>query len=218
MNFKFPQPAKIARYIFVMLALAAFPASARDVPQIVVFGDSLVAGYQLPQGKGFPDQLQAALDAQGIEAKIIGAGVSGDTTSSGLSRIDWSVPDGTDLVIVELGANDALRGLPPETTAKNLDAIVRRLKERNIGILLAGMLAPPNMGEDYANAFNPIYGDLAEKYDLSLYPFFLEGIAARQEYNLEDGMHPNAKGVGIIVAGILPLVVAALKHSHEHKD
>ncbi len=220
MNFKLSHQVNIASYIFVIIGLALFGSIARasDVPQVVVLGDSLAAGYQLPAGKGFPERLQSALDQKGVKAKIIGAGVSGDTSSGGLSRVDWSVPDGTDLVVLELGANDALRGLPPETTRKNLDAIIKRLKERGIDVLLAGMLAPPNMGEDYAEAFNPIYGDLAEEHDLSLYPFFLEGVAADATLNLSDGIHPNEKGVDVIVANILPMIVETLGGEHQHTE
>ncbi len=182
-------------------------ARAQDAPpNIVVLGDSLVAGYQLAAGEGFPEQLQAALDKKGISAKIIGAGVSGDTSSGGLSRLDWSVPDGTDAVIVELGANDALRGLPPETTRQNLKSIIEGLQTRDIRVLLAGMMAPPNMGEDYAKAFNPIYQELAEEYGVPLYPFFLDGVAAEPNLNLEDGIHPNAVGIKVIASKILPYV------------
>lgn len=194
--------------ISVAAPAAAFSQDGETPPAIVVFGDSLVAGYQLPPGKGFPERLQAALDDRGITAKINGAGVSGDTTSSGLARLDWSVPDGTDGVILELGANDALRGLPPETTRKNLIAMVERLQARSIKVLLVGMLAPPNMGEDYAKAFNPIYPQLAEEFGLRLYPFFLQGVAADPSLNLEDGIHPNEEGIEVMVKAILPTVEA----------
>lgn len=176
-------------------------------PSIVVLGDSLVAGYQLPAGTGFPDRLQAALTDEGIAAKIIGAGVSGDTSSGGLSRVAWSVPEGTDAVILELGANDALRGLPPETTRKNLDAIIKQLLEREIHVLVVGMLAPPNMGQAYALKFNAIYPELAGEYDLALYPFFLDGVMAQPGMTLPDGMHPNEKGVDEMVKRILPTVI-----------
>ena len=195
--------------VFAMLVMGSWPAfstETEDAPNIVVFGDSLVAGYQLPQGAGFPDRLQVALTDKGIDAKIIGAGVSGDTTSGGLSRLAWSVPDGTDAVILELGANDALRGLPPEKTAENLQNMVQQLLDRNIKVLLVGMLSPPNMGEDYAAAFNPIYANLAEKFEIPLYPFFLDGVMTVEGMTLDDGMHPNEKGVDVMVAGIFPLV------------
>ncbi|MEM1038182.1 MAG: arylesterase [Pseudomonadota bacterium] len=177
-----------------------------DAPQIVVLGDSLVAGYQLAAEEAFPVRLQKALDARGVSALIIGAGVSGDTTSGGLARLNWSVPEDADGVLLELGANDALRGLPPETTRANLDAMISQLKARNVDVLLTGMMAPPNLGEDYAKMFNPIYADLAEKHELLLYPFFLEGVAANPKLNLEDGIHPTAEGIDIIVARMLPLV------------
>ncbi|MDD9911247.1 MAG: arylesterase [Ahrensia sp.] len=182
-------------------------ASADDETKtIVVLGDSLVAGYQLAAGEGFVDQLQIALEEKGIPVEIVGAGVSGDTTSGGLARLDWSVPDGTDGVLLELGANDALRGLPPETTRENLDAMITRLQERGIKVLLAGMLAPPNMGEDYASAFNPIYAELAEEQGVALYPFFLDGVAGEANLNLGDGIHPNPVGIKVIVRKIMPTV------------
>ncbi len=177
-----------------------------EPPSIVVLGDSLVAGYQLAAGEGFPDRLQKKLDDDGIAAKVIGAGVSGDTTSGGLARLNWSVPDGTDAVLLELGANDALRGLPPEESEKNLDTMIAQLQDRNIKVLLIGMLAPPNMGEDYEKAFNPIYEKLAEKYGIPLYPFFLDGVMTHPDKLLEDGMHPNATGVDVMVENISPMV------------
>jgi acyl-CoA thioesterase-1 len=180
-------------------------ANARTI-QIVGLGDSLMAGYQLPPGDGFPAKLEAALKARGIDVVIADAGVSGDTTSGGLSRVDWSVPDGTDAVILELGANDALRGIPPEDSENNLDAIIGRLSARNIPVLLAGMLAPPNMGADYASRFNPIYKRLADKYHLTLYPFFLDGVAAEAKLQLADGMHPNSQGVDVMVQRFQPVV------------
>jgi acyl-CoA thioesterase-1 len=191
---------------FGLLFGAVNAAEARTI-QLVGFGDSLMAGYQLPPGDGFPAKLEAALKAKGLDIAVADAGVSGDTTSGGLARIDWSVPDGTDGVILELGANDALRGIPPEQTEKNLETMIERLKERKIQIFLAGMLAPPNMGPDYAEKFNPIYKRLADKYQLTLYPFFLDGVAAQAELQLADGMHPNPKGVDVMVERILPAVI-----------
>lgn len=192
--------------LFAILASPVHANESEQAPNIVVFGDSLVAGYQLPPGTGFPDRLQVALDEAGVTAKIIGAGVSGDTTSGGLSRLAWSVPDGTDAVILELGANDALRGLPPELSAANLDNMIKQLRDRNIKVLLVGMLAPPNMGEDYAAAFNPIYANLSEKYQVPLYPFFLDGVMTVEGMTLDDGMHPSPEGVDVMVAGIMPMV------------
>jgi acyl-CoA thioesterase-1 len=193
-----------AAVLFSAMILAGTAARASSVPEIVVLGDSLVAGYGLQPGEAFPERLQEALAADGIEVSVTNAGVSGDTSSAGLARLDWSVPDGTDGVIVELGANDALRGIPPEVTRENLDMIVTRLKERGIAVLLAGMMAPPNMGEDYAAAFNPIYGELAEAHDIMLYPFFLDGVAAEAGLNQADGMHPTAEGVDMIVTRFMP--------------
>ncbi len=191
----------------VMTCLLAAPAAAQQQEtRLVGFGDSLMAGYQLAPAESFPAQLEAALRAKGHAVVVANAGVSGDTTSGGLSRIDWSVPDGTDGVILELGANDALRGIAPEETEKNLDAIIFRLKERNIPVLLAGMMAPPNMGPEYAARYNQIYPRLAEKHGIPLYPFFLDGVVAVAGTQLEDGMHPNAKGVGIMVERSLPAV------------
>lgn len=191
---------------FVMMAKPAFSSQSDEPPSIVVLGDSLVAGYQLPPDAGFPVRLQVALDENGIGAKIIGAGVSGDTTSGGLSRLAWSVPDGTDAVILELGANDALRGLPPRKTAENLENMIQQLLNRNIKVLLIGMLSPPNMGEDYAAAFNPIYASLAEKFEIPLYPFFLEGVMTVDGMTIADGMHPSEKGVDVMVERIFPMV------------
>ncbi|PVB61265.1 arylesterase [Labrenzia sp. 011] len=174
--------------------------------KLVVLGDSLSAGYQLAPEEGFPEQLQKALLARGHSVEVVNAGVSGDTTSGGLSRLDWSVGADVDAVIVELGANDALRGISPEITRKNLEEIARRLRERDVEVLLAGMLAPRNLGPEYAEAFDPIYADIANTHDTLLYPFFLDGVALDPDLNLADGMHPNADGVAVIVENILPKV------------
>lgn len=187
---------------------AAAPKAASQ--EIVAFGDSLSAGYGVGPGESFPEQLQAALRAKGHNVRVTNAGVSGDTSSGGLARVDWSVPDGTDLAIVELGANDALRGVSPKIVEANLDQILARLKARKIPVILAGMLAPPNMGPSYGDAFNAIYPRLAEKYGVPLYPFFLDGVAGDRALDQADGMHPNAKGVAVIVQRILPAVVEAL--------
>src|SRR5690606_20321704 len=162
----------------------ALPTEQLSQIRIVGFGDSLMAGYLLPSNAAFPQQLEKALNDKGIEVSMENAGVSGDTTTGGLSRIDWSVPDGTDLVILELGANDALRGISPEITEKNLDTMITRLKERDIDMILAGMLAPPNMGQDYADKFNPIYPRLAQKHQIAVYPFFLDGVATQKDFLL----------------------------------
>src|SRR5690606_18558501 len=188
----------------------ALPTEQLSQVRIVGFGDSLMAGYLLPSGAAFPQQLEKALNDKGVEVSIENAGVSGDTSTGGLSRIDWSVPDGTDLVILELGANDALRGIEPDITEKNLDEMLARLKQRGISVILAGMMAPPNMGKDYAQKFNPIYPRLAQKYGVPLYPFFLDGVATKKEFLLEDGIHPNEKGVETMVSNFMPMVEKSL--------
>ena len=174
--------------------------------KLVALGDSLTAGFQLAPGEGFVPKLEAALRAKGRDVSIANAGVSGDTASGGLDRLDWSVPDGTDGVIVELGANDMLRGLRPEITRAALTRILDRLKARNIPAMLAGMRAAPNLGPDYVKAFEAIYADLAKERGLILYPFFLDGVTGARGMTLPDGLHPSAKGVDVIVAGILPSV------------
>lgn len=198
-------------HIAVIVASMAFAvvANAKTI-SLVGFGDSLMAGYQLPPGDGFPEKLQAALTAKGVDVSIANAGVSGDTTAGGLARIDWSVPDGTDGVILELGGNDALRGIPPEESEKNLDQIIARLKERGVAVLLVGMLAPPNMGGDYAGRFNSIYAKLAQKHGVALYPFFLDGVALEAGLKLEDGMHPNSKGIDVMVEKMEPAITQFL--------
>lgn len=192
------------------LLLLVVTTSAADSVRIVGFGDSLMAGYQLEAGQSFPEKLEAALKANGHDVVIANAGVSGDTTAGGLSRLDWSVPDETDLVILELGANDMLRGISPELTEKNLVAMIERLQERDIDVLLVGMLAAPNLGRDYGEAFEAIYPRLAETYDLPLYPFFLEGVAAQNSLLLGDGVHPNAEGVDRMVEELMPLMETTL--------
>jgi acyl-CoA thioesterase-1 len=189
---------------------AQTPAAGTKPLKVVVLGDSLSAGYGLPATSAFPARLQIALRAKGIAVDIDNAGVSGDTSSGGLGRLDWSVPDGTDAVIVELGANDALRGIDPNVTRKALSEIVQRLQARHISVLLCGMLAPPNYGADYAARFNAIYPDLAKQFGVPLYPFFLDGVAADAALNQADGMHPTAAGVDHIVERILPTVEAFL--------
>jgi acyl-CoA thioesterase-1 len=174
--------------------------------KIVAFGDSLTAGYGLPDNQGFVPRLQAALAAKGIAADIQNAGVSGDTASDGLSRLAWSVPEGTEAVILELGANDMLRGFKPEVTRDALDAILRRLTARHIAVLFCGMRSAPNLGPEYGTAFERIYPDLAAKYDVLIYPFFLDGAAADLKLLQHDGLHPDAAGVDVIVARILPKV------------
>jgi acyl-CoA thioesterase-1 len=193
-------------------------AAAADRPvKIVALGDSLTAGYNLPASAAFPVKLEKALKAKGNAVEIANAGVSGDTASGGLARLDWSVPDGTDAVIVELGANDMLRGIDPAVTRRALEEIVRRLTERRIPVLLAGMRAIPNLGIEYAQGFETIYSDLAAKYDVLLYPFFLEGIASDAKLNQRDGVHPTAAGIDRVVGGILPKVEELVVRARERR-
>jgi acyl-CoA thioesterase-1 len=195
-----------------MLFLAVLPAAAAPL-SIVALGDSLTAGYGLAAGEDFATRLEAALVASGIDARVANAGVSGDTASAGAARVDWAVPDGAALVIVELGANDALRGIDPAVTRKALSDLLARLGARNLKALLVGMRAPPNMGEDYVRSFDAIYPDLAREHAVPLYPFFLDGVAGAPNLNQPDGMHPTAAGVEEIVRRILPVVISALGKS-----
>ena len=183
-------------------------AGAAKAIKMVVLGDSLSAGRGLPAASAFPARLQKALKDKGIDVDMVNAGVSGDTASGGRDRLDWSVPEGTEAVIVELGANDALRGIDPKITRDALSDIVRRLKARGVAVMLCGMLAPPNYGSDYAARFDAIYPDLATSFGVPLYPFFLDGVAANAKLNQADGLHPTAEGVDVIVKNILPTVEA----------
>jgi len=196
--------AMLIGYVGLLLG----PAVAQpDRPlRLVALGDSLTAGYGLPAEAAFPAALERALRARGHNVEVANAGVSGDTASGGLQRVDWSVPDGTDGVILELGANDMLRGLDPAITRQALEGIIQRLKARGIPVMLAGMYASRNLGPEYGARFEAVYRDLARTYDLVLYPFFLDGIAGQQALNLPDGMHPTAQGVERILQGILPSV------------
>jgi acyl-CoA thioesterase I len=199
--------ALVAAGVLFCLVGTAFAQPATSVPlKIVALGDSLTAGLGLPVGEAFPAKLQQALKAKGIAAEIVNAGVSGDTATGGLERLDWSVPPDTDAVIVELGANDALRGIDPRITRAAIAEIVQQLRARGLPVLLAGMLAPPNMGKDYKVAFDQIFPDIAAAYGALYYPFFLQGVAADRGLNQPDGIHPNAAGVDVIVAQILPTV------------
>ncbi len=202
-------PVLIMALMTASLAMAQTPAAVPAKPlKVVVLGDSLSAGFGLQGSAAFPARLQKALADKGIKLDLINAGVSGDTTSGGRDRLDWSVPEGTEAVIVELGANDALRGIDPAVTRAALSDILTRLKARNIAVFLCGMLAPPNYGSDYAARFNAIYPELAKSFGVPLYPFFLEGVAADAKLNQADGIHPTAEGVDIIVKNILPMVEA----------
>lgn len=187
------------------------PAAAAEPVRLLAFGDSLTAGYGLPPGQSFPDRLEAALRAAGHEVEIINAGLSGDTTAGGLARLDWSLADRPDAAIVALGANDGLRGIDPGTTRANLDAILTRLGELDLPVLLAGMYAPPNLGPDYGRRFNAIFPDLAREHGVALYPFLLEGVAMEPALNQADGIHPNPDGVAVMVDGILPHVEPLLE-------
>jgi acyl-CoA thioesterase I len=204
----------------VALALALWTAAAIAGPpapvKIVALGDSLTAGSGLPMNEGFVPRLQAALAAGGNAAEIVNAGVAGNTAVDGLARLDWSVPSGTEAVILELGANDMLRGLNPQVTRAALATILQHLAERHVRVLLCGMRAAPNFGSDYAKAFESIYPELAAAFGVALYPFFLDGVAADPSLTQHDGLHPNAAGVDIIVARILPNVqelIAAVRNS-----
>jgi len=182
----------------------------REPFRITVLGDSLSAGYGLEAAEAFPARLEDTLRSSGLDIRVINAGVSGDTTAGGLSRLEWALADDPDLVIVELGGNDALRGLDPDQTAANLDAILKHLMDRDVQPILAGMRAPRNLGVDYYNKFDRIYPQLAARYDIPYYPFFLEGVAGHPELNLADGIHPNPDGVAEIVRRILPLIQRAV--------
>jgi acyl-CoA thioesterase-1 len=192
----------------MLLAASGLQANraAAATPVIVAFGDSLTAGLGLPEKDSFPAQLERALKVRGQQVKVVNAGVSGDTAAAGLARLDWAMPDDASAVIVELGANDALQGLDPAATKATLEKIITALKARGLPILLAGMEAPRNLGQDYVDQFRALYADLAQRYDLILYPFFLDGVALDDKYTLGDGLHPNADGVARIVDGILPKV------------
>jgi acyl-CoA thioesterase I len=199
-----------AALALAFVAAIAAPACATP-PHVLVFGDSLTSGFGLPPGDAFPDRLQSRLAADGVDAKVVNGGVSGDTTADGLARLDWMMADHPDAVLVELGANDALRGIDPKLTYANLDRILARLTAAHAKVMLLGMLAPPNWGRDYQREFDAIYGRLAAKYRVSLYPFFLEGVAMDPALNQADGLHPNEKGVDIIAGKVAPLVARLLQ-------
>lgn len=193
-----------------ILPQTALAAQGSAEVRILVLGDSLSAGYGLAAAEAFPAQLERALREGGQKVRVINAGVSGDTTSGGLARLDWALAEKPQLVIVQLGANDALRGLDPALAKANLDAILTRLKRDGVGVLLTGMRAPRNLGPGYYNKFDPIFSELAQKHRVALDPFFLEGVALRPELNLADGLHPNPKGIAVIVKRLLPQVCSLL--------
>lgn len=212
-----PRRAGLALAVAVS-ALAGPPSAAAEPVAIVALGDSLTAGYGVGPGESFPEQLEKALRERGHDVTVANAGVSGDTASDGLARLEWSVPAEADAVIVELGANDALRGVDPAVTRKALDGILEKLQARGQAVLLAGMLAPRNLGEDYAAAFDSIYTDLAAQFGVRLYPFFLEGVAADSTLNQPDGIHPTADGVARIVEAMLPSVEALIEEVEAKAD
>ncbi|MEQ8709228.1 MAG: arylesterase [Rhodospirillales bacterium] len=205
---------QIFNVVFTLIAVVALSgtsiAADRDPLKLLVLGDSLTAGYGVRQGEAFTDQLSEALQQAGRKVTVINGGVSGDTTAGGASRLGWLLSDRPDAAIVELGANDALRGLEPAATRANLDRIITELKAANVPVLLAGMLAPPNLGREYGEAFGRIYPDLAEEKEVLLYPFFLEGVAAVPELNQQDGIHPNPEGIAVVTKRILPYVLKLL--------
>jgi acyl-CoA thioesterase-1 len=203
--------------MFEVWALLVLPAQARTL-KILALGSSLTQGYGLPPGTEFTSQLQAALQASGIDAEVENAGVSGDTSSGGLSRLDWSLADHPDAAIIELGSNDMLRGIPPEVTEKNLRAILTTLQKDHVAVLLTGMQAQRNLGADYVKAFDGIYPRLARDYNVVFYPFFLDGVALNPKLNQADGVHPNPAGEKIIVARILPYVKKMLAPLLNSKD
>jgi len=198
----------VALLVAILLCAAAQPKSeAKEQEMVIVaLGDSLTAGLGLPQSESFPAKLEATLKAQGRNVTMVNAGVSGDTVSAALDRLDWALPPNTSAVIVELGGNDALQGLPPAEIETSLAKIIERVKAKGLPVLIAGMESPRNMGKDYVDQFHAIYRDLAERYGALLYPFFLDGVALDPGLMQEDGIHPNAKGVDRIVQGILPKV------------
>lgn len=204
--------APLLLLVFLLATLPAAPGAAdtRNAAVILALGDSLTAGYGLDPRDSFPAQLEAALAQQGHAVRVINGGVSGDTSAGGLARVDWLLAERPDLVIVELGANDGLRGLDPAVTRSNLDRIITRIRASGAHVLLTGMRAPPNLGGEYGAAFFGLYRDLAGKYGTAYYPFFLEGVAANPALNQDDGIHPTAEGVEIIVENILPVVIGAL--------
>jgi acyl-CoA thioesterase-1 len=200
----------MVRTVAVLKALLLFGTApavlAADACRIAVLGDSLAAGYGLPAEEAFPATLEAALQADGYDCEVQNAGVSGDTSAGGLARLDWTLAEGPSHVIIELGGNDGLRALPPEEMEANLDAILTRLADDGIPALLTGMLPPPNLGAEYGEEFGAVFPRLAERHEVPLYPFFLDGVAAEPDLNQPDGIHPNAAGVAVIVERLLPTV------------
>ena len=205
---------KICGLIFTLLVFIIVTAGTTPVlaaqQKLMVYGDSLVAGYGLSAGEGFPEQLQQALAAAGRDVKVLNAGVSGDTTAGGLARLDWALSDQPDAVMIILGGNDLLRGLDPQQTRENLEQILSRLQAQNIKTLLCGMLAPVNLGPAYKQQFDLIYPELANRFNTEFYPFFLRGVALNPKFNQPDGLHPNKSGVAVIIQSVLPYVLSFL--------
>jgi acyl-CoA thioesterase-1 len=228
-RFKIASPGLIwtRLLIFATAAIVTFYAAsaraeaeaAQDKQEIVIlsFGDSLMAGYQIPIDKAFPAQLEAALREKGYSARVVNSGVSGDTAADGLARLDWSLNEKVDGAIVEFGANDALRGIDPKVTEPSLDEILKALKDKHIEVLVAGMEAPRNWGKDYENAFRAMYPRLAAKYGAQFYPFFLKDVAAVRSLNLADGLHPTPEGVAVVVRNILPEVEKLIARIREKR-
>ena len=209
---RYGRKALAINFLLLLVTLgAASPITAAEKQRIVILGDSITAGYGLAAGEELPAQLQAALAGHGVETTVENAGVSGDTTAGGLSRFDWAVQGEPEMIIVALGGNDGLRGIDPADTRGNLMAIIERAQSRNARVVLAGMLAPPNMGADYGAAFNAIYPDLAAQQDVMLYPFLLDGVAAEADLNQDDGIHPNAEGAKVIATRLADVIAPVLK-------
>jgi len=211
-----PYGKSVRHFNMLSIMLAAFfliaPVYATETQKMVAFGDSLTAGYGLSQAHAFPVQLERALRDEGLAIKVENAGVSGDTSTGGLQRLDWALANGADFVLLELGANDALRGIDPSITRRNLDAIITKIRAKNIPIFFTGMRAPPNMGPVYQQEFDEIFPELAKKHNLAFYPFFLEGVAAMADLNQSDAIHPNSDGVAIIVKKMVPHLVSFIKN------
>jgi acyl-CoA thioesterase I len=203
-----PSSARALALAAVLLLAIVIPYSSLEAAQmkILAVGDSLTAGYGLPKADGFTEQLQKALRSEGREVLVINAGVSGDTSAGGRARLDWALADKPDAILLELGANDGLRGIDPKVTRENLDAILGKLTGLGMPVLFAGMRAPPNLGEEYGAEYLAVFKDLAAKYDVVFYPFFLDGVAGDPAFNQKDGIHPNAMGVAVVVTRILPAV------------
>lgn len=200
----------VASVVVIVGGLLALSAAAVAEQRILALGDSLTAGYGLAAEDGFTRQLEAALEEAGVNARVVNGGVSGDTSAGGLARADWLLAEEPDLVIIELGANDALRGLEPADTRRNIDALVTKVRESGARVLLVGMMAPPNLGREYADEFNRVFPAVAKAHKVALYPFFLDGVAADPALNQADGIHPNAKGVSVIVERMLPALLKTL--------